>query len=431
VLASSALVMLMIPGLALFYGGLVRGKSSLNTLMMSVGALGLVSVQWVVIGYSLAFARGTPLVGGVQSFWLTGVGGDANAAYSGTIPQLAFVGFQVMFAAITIALVSGAVVERMRFPVYLLFVLLWTTLVYDPLAHWVWGDGGWLHTLGALDFAGGTVVHVSAGVSALVAAIMLGKRRDMGRTPLVPHNVPFTLLGAGLLWFGWFGFNAGSALAANGVAANAFVTTNTAAAAALVTWMLIDLSRTGRSTAVGAATGAVVGLVAITPAAGFVTPRAALAIGALGACASYAAMQLRARTRIDDALDVFACHGVAGATGALLTGVFATKLVNPGGGDGLLAGNPRQLLLQLIAVAVTIALAAGITAAVLAALRATVGLRVPITEEIVGIDLAEHGEQAYTGSLLGELDGRAVALGESVVIEEDQVGRELTVASGR
>ena len=430
VLASSALVMLMIPGLALFYGGLVRGKSSLNTLMMSVGALGLVSVQWVVIGYSLAFARGTPFVGGVQAFWLTGVGADANAAYSGTIPQLAFVGFQVMFAAITIALVSGAVVERMRFPVYLLFVLLWTTLVYDPLAHWVWGDGGWLHTLGALDFAGGTVVHVSAGVSALVAAIMLGKRRDVGRTAIVPHNVPFTILGAGLLWFGWFGFNAGSALAANGVAANAFVTTNTAAAAALVTWILVDLARTGRSTAVGAATGAVVGLVAITPAAGFVTPPAAIAIGALGACASYAAMQLRARTRIDDALDVFACHGVAGATGALLTGVFATKAVNPAGGDGLLAGNPTQLLLQLLAVAVTVALAAGVTGLVLGALRVTVGLRVPLTEEITGVDLAEHGEQAYDDGTLGELSGRVAGLGESVLIATSELGTA-GVGSGR
>jgi Amt family ammonium transporter len=231
---------------------------------------------------------------------------------------------------------------------------------------------------------------------------MLGKRRDVGRTTIVPHNVPFTLLGAGLLWFGWFGFNAGSALAASGVAANAFMTTNTAAATALVTWMLIDLARTGRSTAVGAATGAVVGLVAITPAAGFVTPRAALAIGALAACASYAAMQLRARTRIDDALDVFACHGVAGAAGALLTGVFATKAVNPTGGDGLLAGNPAQLLVQLVAVAVTVALAAGITAAILAALRATIGLRVPIVQEIAGIDIAEHGETAYTESGIGE-----------------------------
>ncbi len=415
VLVSAALVMLMLPGLAFFYGGLVRRKSSLNTLMMTLGALGIVSVQWVLGGYSLAFAPGSKWIGGLSWLGLAGIGASPNAAYAATIPQLAFVAFQVMFAAITIALVSGAVVERMRFGVYLLFALLWTTLVYDPLAHWVWGSDGWLHALGALDFAGGTVVHISAGTSALVAALVLGKRRDFGRAALVPHNVPFTVLGAGLLWFGWFGFNAGSALAANGVAANALVTTHTAAAAALTAWMLIDLARARRCTAVGAATGAVVGLVAITPAAGFVTPRAAVVIGVLAAGASYAAMQLRSRTSVDDALDVFACHGVAGITGALLTGVFATKLVNAAGGDGLLAGNASQLGVQAIAVLATMLLAGAGTAAILGALRLATPLRVSLADEIGGVDVAEHGERAYHGGDLGELAG-ATGLGDSVLL---------------
>jgi len=341
------------------------------------------------------------------------VGANANVTYAATIPHLAFAAFQMMFAAITIALVSGAVVERMKFSAYLLFALLWSTLIYDPLAHWVWGDGGWLHTLGALDFAGGTVVHISAGISALVAAIMLGKRRDFGRAPLVPHSVPFTVLGAGLLWFGWFGFNAGSALAANGVAANAFVTTHTAAASALTMWMVLDLFRNRHCTAVGAATGAVVGLVAITPAAGFVTPSAAIAIGVLAASASFFAMQLRSRTQLDDALDVFACHGVAGIVGALLTGVFATKGVNASGGDGLLAGNAHQLAVQLYAVLSTIALAGVGTFVLLSVVKLFGGLRISLADEIAGIDVAEHGEQAYHG---GDLDALTGGLGDSIVL---------------
>jgi Amt family ammonium transporter len=413
VLISAALVMLMVPGLAFFYGGLVRRKSSLNTLMMSVAALGVISVQWVIIGYSLAFSPGSPIVGGLQWAGFSVVGANANVTYAATIPHLAFAAFQMMFAAITIALVSGAVVERMKFSAYLLFALLWSTLIYDPLAHWVWGDGGWLHTLGALDFAGGTVVHISAGISALVAAMMLGKRRDFGRAPLVPHNVPFTVLGAGLLWFGWFGFNAGSALAANGVAANAFVTTHTAAASALTMWMVLDLFRNRHCTAVGAATGAVVGLVAITPAAGFVTPSAAIAIGVLAASASFFAMQLRSRTQLDDALDVFACHGVAGIVGALLTGVFATKGVNAAGGDGLLAGNAHQLVVQLYAVLSTIALASVGTVILLSIVKLFGGLRISLADEIAGIDVAEHGEQAYHG---GDLDELAGGLGDSIVL---------------
>ena len=419
-LTSTALVMVMMPGLALFYGGLVRRSSSLNTHMMTIAALGVVGVQWVLCGYSLAFAPGGPWMGALAWAGFAHVGAGANAAYAAGVPHLAFAAFQAMFAAITVALISGAVVERMRFPVYLAFAVAWTTLVYDPLAHWVWGDGGWLRSLGALDFAGGTVVHVSAGTSALVAAAMLGKRRDLGRA-LVPHNVPLTLLGAGLLWFGWFGFNAGSALSASAVAANAFVTTNTAAAAALTLWMLIDHVRTGRSTAVGAATGAVVGLVAITPAAGYVTPLAAIAIGALGAGASYAAMQFRARTKVDDALDVFACHGVAGIAGALLTGVFATRAVNPSGGDGLLAGHPAQLAVQAIAVTAAIVIAGAGTASILGLLRAFGPLRITLADEVAGIDVSQHGEQAYHDGDLGEPAGGHVALGGSVLIAASEM----------
>jgi Amt family ammonium transporter len=421
VLISTALVMVMLPGLAFFYGGLVRSKGTLNTMMMSAAALGLVSVQWVLYGYSLAFHPGSGVVGGLGWLGLEGVGAAPREAYGATIPHLAYATYQGMFAAITVALVSGAVVERMRFRGYLLFVLLWSTFIYDPLAHWVWGEGGWLRTLGALDFAGGTVVHVSAGTAALVAAIMTGPRRGLGRTPFVPHNVPFVLLGAGLLWFGWFGFNGGSALAAGPLAANALMTTNTAAATALVAWMLLDHLRARHSTAVGAATGAVVGLVAITPAAGYVTPLAAIAIGGVAACCSYVAMQIRSRTRVDDSLDVFACHGVGGIVGALLTGVFATRAVNPGGADGLLAGNPSQLLVQLAAVGATVLLSATATTAILVLVHAVVGVRLRIEDEITGIDLAEHGEEAYYGGDVGELAGRRPLIGESVFISEAEM----------
>ena len=417
VLVSTAFVMLMVPGLALFYGGLVRGKNALNSMMMTLAPLGIVTVQWVVVGYSLAFAPGGALLGGLSWWGFAGVGAAPNPVYAATIPHVAFALFQAMFAVITVALISGAVAERMRFSAYLLFCVAWTTLVYDPLAHWVWGDGGWLRELGALDFAGGTVVHVSAGTAALVAAMVLGRRRVIGRAPLVPHSVPLTLFGAGLLWFGWFGFNAGSALAASGVAAMAFATTHIAAAAGLTAWMLIDIARTGRATAVGAATGAVIGLVAITPAAGFVSTRGALAIGVLGAVASYAAMQLRARTSVDDTLDVFACHGVAGIVGALLTGVFATKAVNSAGADGLLAGGGwHQLGVQAIAVLVTMALSGTLTVGILVALRAVVGLQVSIGEEVTGLDSSEHGEEAYHAGDLGEMGGSAGALGHGVVL---------------
>jgi Amt family ammonium transporter len=421
-LCATALVMVMVPGLALFYGGLVRARATLNTFMMSFAALAVVSVQWVLWGYSIAFSPGTPLIGGLSWMGFSGVGAAPEAGYAATIPHLAFAAFQAMFAGIAVALVSGAMVERIKFRVYLCFAVLWTTLVYDPLAHWVWGTNGWLRTLGALDFAGGTVVHISAGTAALVAAMVIGQRRDLGtRTPLVPHNVPFTLAGAGLLWFGWFGFNAGSALGANAVAANALLTTHTAGAAALVTWMLLDLSRTGQATAVGAATGAVVGLVAITPAAGYVTPLSAVVIGVAGAGASYAAMQLRGRTRIDDALDVFACHGVAGIAGALLTGVFATKTVNAGGGDGLLAGNPALLGIQALGVVATVVFTAVVTLAVLVPLRAIGSLRIPLPDELTGVDLSEHGEHAYHDSDTGDSGGVGIPLGGGVILADARV----------
>ena len=409
VLLSSALVLLMTVGLAFFYGGLVRPKNVLNTMMMSVIALGIVGVQWVLVGYSLAFHPGGPWVGGLGWLAFRGVGLDPNPTYAATIPHQAHAMFQGMFAIITPALISGAIVERMRFRAYVAFLVLWATLVYDPLAHWVWGADGWLLKRGALDFAGGTVVHISAGVSALVAAWMLGPRKDYRRVPLAPHNVPLVLLGAGLLWFGWFGFNAGSALAANGIATLAFVNTNTAAAAALVTWALLDLSRGGKMTAVGAATGLVVGLVGITPAAGFVTPLAALAIGTIAAGVSYTAIQIRSASRLDDALDVFSCHGLAGATGALLTGVFAAK-------GGLFTGNPAQLGVQLLAVLAAAGFAAVGTMVIVKLVQATLGARAGVPQELAGLDVSEHGEEAYFGTDLGSFAGSGTGLGGSVIV---------------
>ena len=420
VFVSAALVLLMLPGLAMFYTGLVRARASLNTIMMSFAAFALVTVQWVLFGYTLAFGPGGA-IGGFDWIGLRGVGADPGA-YSATVPHVAFSMFQVMFAGIAVALISGALVERIRFQAYLLFVLLWTTLVYDPIAHWVWASDGWLRAMGALDFAGGTVVHVSAGTAALVAAMMLGPRRDVGRTSLRPHNVVYTIIGAGLLWVGWLGFNGGSALAADGVAANALATTTIAAASGLLAWLAIDAARTGQTTAVGAATGAVVGLVAITPAAGFVTPLASIAIGALGAAASYAAIQIRNRTRVDDALDVFACHGVAGIAGALLTGVFASKAVNAAGADGLLAGNGRLVLVQGAAVLTTIAVAAPVTAVILGGISALARLRVSLEDELTGVDLSEHGEHAYHDIDASGIGGVGTRLGETVfVVTESKV----------
>jgi len=415
VLVSTALVLLMLPGLALFYGGLVRARATLNTLMMSFVAVAIVTVQWVLFGYSLAFSKGG-FVGGLQ--WI-GLGSISTGAgpYSATIPHFAFIAFQSLFAGLAVALISGAAVERIRFSAYIAFTILWTTFVYDPLAHWVWATDGWLHQLGALDFAGGTVVHIAAGTAALVAAMVLGRRRDVGRTPLLPHNVPFTLIGAGLLWVGWFGFNGGSALAADGIAATAVITTHAAAAAALVVWLMLDVWKSGQATAVGGATGAVVGLVAITPAAGYVSPLSAIAIGAVAACASFAAIQARSKTRVDDALDVFACHGVAGIVGALLTGVFASKAVNPAGADGLIFGNIRPLLVQSLAVLSTIAYVGPVTLAIMKAIGLFSGIRVRVADELSGVDLSEHGEHAYHGAETLEGGGHGVRLGDGVLIE--------------
>jgi Amt family ammonium transporter len=397
-LISTALVLLMTPALGFFYGGLVRNKNSLNTMMMSFVSLGVVGVAWAVAGYSLAFTDGSPWLGGLSQVGLNGVGTEAK----GTIPHVLFMAYQGTFAIITAALISGAVVERMRFGPYVLFIALWTLLVYAPMAHWVWG-GGWLMTRGVLDFAGGTVVHVNAGVSALVAALVLGPRKDYGRQAVLPHNVPFTLLGAGLLWFGWFGFNGGSALAANELAGLAFANTLLAPMTTLVVWTLLDYTRTGRATAVGAATGIVVGLVAVTPAAGFISPAGALILGGIAALPSYFAISLRSRTRIDDSLDVFAGHGVGGLTGALLTGIFAQKLWNPAGSDGLLFGNPGQLALQALGCLSSATYAGLMTFLILKALGLVVSLRALPRTEGVGMDVSQHGEEAYAsgeGSIL-------------------------------
>lgn len=397
-LTSSALVLLMTPGLAFFYGGLVRGKAVLNTMMMSFIAMGIVGVLWVVVGYSIAFGEGgNAFFGSLSAVGLEGLSDQV----SGTIPTLVFVIFQAMFAIITPALISGAVVDRMKFSAYVIFIVLWGLLIYAPLAHMVWSADGWLFNLGALDFAGGTVVHMSSGFSALVAAWILGPRLASNRRNSLPHNIPFVLLGAGLLWFGWFGFNAGSALAANGTAALAFVTTNTAAAAAMLTWLLWETVRGGKPSAVGAATGAVVGLVTITPAAAFVTPLAAIAVGAIGATAAFGVVQLKNRLKLDDALDVFACHGIGGMTGAILTGVFAFTT-----GSGVATG--QQIVIQLISVAATLVFAGVGTVILLKLIDWTVGLRVSAEDETAGIDLTSHHEEGYS-------DGGA-AIGGSIIV---------------
>ncbi len=397
-LASAALVMLMTPGLALFYGGLVRGKNVMSTLMHSFFLLALISVQWVLWGYSLAFGpdRGG-VIGGLEWFALLGVGGAPNDDYAATVPHLAFMAFQMMFAIITPALITGAFAERKRFKAFALFSLLWATLVYDPIAHWVWGVGGWLRELGALDFAGGTVVHISSGVSALVAALVLGPRIELPDDgALEGHNLTITALGAALLWFGWFGFNAGSALTSGALAASAFVTTNTAAAMAGLTWMTIGWMHRGQPSLIGLCTGSVAGLVAITPAAGYVTVPAALLIGLVAGSVCYAAVHFtKQRLRVDDALDVFGVHGIGGLWGALATGVFATTLVNPGGANGLLAGHPAQLAIQFVVAATTIAYAGGMTWLILKVLDLTVGIRVDEREEVLGLDFTQHGEMAY------------------------------------
>ncbi len=397
VLISAALVMLMTPGLAFFYGGLVRRKNYLNILMQCFIALAALSIQWVLFGYSLAFAPSNGFWGGLQWFGLRGVGLEPYAAYSATIPHQAFMIFQAMFAIITPALIIGAFAERMKFSAYLIFTLLWATFVYDPIAHWVWGSGGWLKNMGVMDFAGGTVVHINAGIAALVTALVIGKRSCYDKYSIAPHNLPFSVLGAALLWFGWFGFNAGSALAANGIAVNAFVVTNTAGAAAALTWALIDWKLTGNPTMLGTISGAIAGLAAITPAAGFVGVGAALIIGIAASIFCYIAVSfVKRKFHYDDSLDAFGVHGISGIWGTIATGLFATKLINPAGADGLFAGNSKQLFVQLIAVAATVIYAFIGTFIIYKLIDVVIGVRATEEQEAIGLDLTEHNERAYT-----------------------------------
>lgn len=397
ILIATALVFIMTPGLALFYGGMVRKKNVLNTMMNSFVVIGLMSVQWVLIGYTIAFGPDKfGIFGGFDWLGFNNVGAVPNADYSGTIPHAAFAIFQMMFAIITPALITGSFAERMRFPAFIAFILLWATLVYDPLAHMVWGVGGFLRNIGALDFAGGNVVHISSGVAGLVAALVIGRRKGYKTVPMTPHNIPFVLIGAALLWFGWFGFNAGSALASNGLAVNAFLVTNTSAAAALISWVLVEWMHHGKPTLLGAATGAVVGLVAITPGAGFVTPLASIIIGlAVSPICYFAISVVKAKLGYDDSLDAFGCHGIGGMWGAIATGLFATKEVNPLGVDGLFYGNPSLLGIQLFSVVVTIAVSAILTFVILKVISIFTKLRVAEKDEDEGLDISQHGEDAY------------------------------------
>jgi Amt family ammonium transporter len=398
-LFSTALVILMTPALAFFYGGMVRKKNILSTIMMSFAILAMVSLLWVIYGYSISFGpdnRG--VIGSLSWLGLSNVGQDPSAIYATTVPHLAFMMFQAAFAIITVALWTGAVVERIKFSALLALAALWLTFVYCPVAHWVWGNGGWLAKLGALDFAGGTVVHITAGISALALAIVLGPRKGFEtRETMEPNNIPLVVLGAALLWFGWFGFNAGSALTSGGLASSAFVATNISAAAAAFTWIVLGwINR--RPSLLGAATGAVVGLVAITPAAGFVNPLAAIPIGMIASICSYYVMVWRLKkNKLDESLDVFACHGVGGIWGALATGIFATITVNPVGADGLIMGNWLPLVKQLTAVSTIVVYAFGVTWVLASILKATMKIRVSYEEELVGLDISQHGERAYGG----------------------------------
>jgi len=398
VIFAASLVMLMIPGLALFYGGMVRSKNVLSTTLHSYAALAVISIQWIFIGYTLAFGPDKyGLIGGLDFAFLRNIGELPNADYSTTIPQLLFVIFQMMFAVITAAVISGGFAERMRFPAFLLFILLWSTFVYDPIAHWVWSgageNAGWLKKLGVLDFAGGFVVEINSGISGLVAAIMLGKRKKMRPEP---HHVPMAILGGGILWFGWFGFNAGSALAVNGVAVNAFLTTNTSAAAGAISFVICEWLINKKPTALGTISGAIAGLVAITQGAGYVTPMSAFIIGLIGGAASFFAIVfLKAKLGYDDALDAFGCHGVGGIWGAIATALFATKSVNPAGADGLFYGSAELLKSHIIAVVVIVFYAAVATFVILKVIGKLTRLRINKEEETEGLDVALHGENAY------------------------------------
>ena len=397
ILVSAALVMLMTPGLAMFYGGMVRSKNVLGTIMHSFIAIALVSIQWILFGYSLAFGpdiRG--IIGNLDWAGLSGVGLAPNGDYAATVPHLAFMAYQMMFAVITPALISGAFAERLKFSSYLLFTLVWTTVVYDPVAHWVWGNHGWLKQLGVLDFAGGTVVHATSGFSALAAALFIGKRKGFLQEPMPPHDLPMTVLGAGLLWFGWFGFNAGSALSSGELATMAFVTTHTAAVSATLTWIVVEWLHRGKPTMFGAATGSIAGLATITPAAGYVGPMAALAIGIAAGLLCYTALNAKTRFGYDDSLDAFGVHGVGGSLGTIAAGVFASIAINAGGANGLLFGNPHQLAVQAGSVLLIAAYSFIVSIVLFKIIDATIGLRVGKDEETEGLDISQHGEAGYT-----------------------------------
>jgi Amt family ammonium transporter len=402
VLISAALVMLMTPGLALFYGGMVRSKNVLATLMENFILLGVVGVLWALWGYSLSFGPDVShFIGNLDWIGLMGVGAEPFKAYSETIPHQTFMIYQAMFAIITPALITGAFAERMKFSTFLVFMILWVTIVYCPVAHWVWGDGGWLKGLGALDFAGGTVVHINAGVAALAAALVVGPRKGYkgygnGTEAFIPHNLPMTVLGAGLLWFGWFGFNAGSALGANALASSAFTATHLATCAATLAWVVVEWIVRGKPTTLGAASGAVAGLVAVTPAAGFVGPMSAIIIGILAGVICYLAVLAKPKLGYDDSLDVVGVHCIGGIVGALATGLFASKLVNSAGADGLFYGNPGQLGTQFIAVLVTVVYSFVISYILFKILDATMGLRVSTDDEVRGLDITEHQETGYS-----------------------------------
>jgi len=397
VLISAALVLLMTPALALFYGGMCRTKNVLSTIMQSFFIIGIISVQWVLFGYSLAFGPDVHgLIGSLDWIGLKGVTNSPNPDYAATIPHSAFMIFQGMFAVITPALITGAFAERMKFTAFAVFSILWATLVYDPVAHWVWGVGGWLREMGVLDFAGGTVVHIISGVSGLVVALMLGKRKGYGSEVMLPHHLPMTVLGAGLLWFGWFGFNAGSALGANEIASNAFVVTHISAAAATVSWVLAEWLKHGKPTVLGAASGCIAGLVSITPAAGFVSPMSAIAIGLLGGVICFVSVSMvKARLGYDDSLDAFGVHGVGGTWGALATGLFASKAVNEAGADGLFFGNAAQFSNQLVGVVASCLFAVVMTFIIIKSMALAMELRVTESQELQGLDITEHGERAY------------------------------------
>ncbi len=397
ILISTALVMLMTFGLALFYGGMVRGKNVLGTIMQNFIAIAIISVQWILIGYSLSFGPDVNgIIGSLDWVGLQGVGIEPNPDYAPTIPHIAFMMYQAMFAVITPALITGAFAERMKFSSYLLFTLLWSTLVYDPVAHWVWGAGGWLKEMGTLDFAGGIVVHLISGISALAAALIIGKRKGYLQEAIYPHNLPMTVLGAGLLWFGWFGFNAGSALSAGTLSTMAFVATHTSAVAATLIWVIIEWLHRGKPTMFGAATGSIAGLATITPASGFVGPMSALIIGLAAGAVCYAALNMKSRLGYDDSLDAFGVHGVGGFLGTFATGLFAQTLINPAGENGLFFGNHKLLISQMLAILITAAYSFIMTAIILKAIDKILGLRVDEESEVSGLDISQHGESGYS-----------------------------------